>query len=133
MCSPCLGHQCPESAFTSLKNTYNQSPFHCNKDCTVQHCSAPPHPITIPSLCLSLSLYLLPGHPAPLSLLDTRRGSKWLTLAISLLQNSLGTRILLQAEDKMGLGCFWGNQPTQLNTLFSPEAQKLQHHKYYRE
>lgn len=80
---------------------YIQSSFHCNKDCIVQACTTP---LPIPSLPASLfPLHLLPGNPTLLSLLDIRTGSKWLILAISLLQKGLGTRVLLQVEDRMGL------------------------------
>ena len=102
---------------------YIQFSFHCNKDGIVR--TAPPPSSFRLSLC-PLLLHLLLGHPAPLSLLDARTGSKWLTLVISLLQNSVGT---LPVGDRMGLGC----APIKLSTLtlFSLEACKLQHHKYY--
>lgn len=77
---------------------YIQFSFHCNKDGIVQR-APPPSPFLL-SQCPLLP-HLLLGHSAPLSLLDARTGSKWLTLVISLLQNSAGT---LQVGDRMGLG-----------------------------
>lgn len=81
-----------------VRKEYIQFSFHCNKDGIVQ--TAPPPSSFHLSLC-PLLLHLLLGHPAPLSLLDARTGSKWLTLVTSLLQNSAGP---LQVEDRMGLG-----------------------------
>lgn len=109
---------------------YMQSSFHCNKDCIVQSCTTP---LPIPSLSASLfPLHLLPGHPALLSLLDIRTGSKWLTLAISLLQKGLGTQVLLQVEDRMGLSWF-GLSANETEYLCLVSSEALQLHKSYQE